>query len=100
MELTWPKEGDKLKFKTAEGFHYPCFTNIISFAKENLICGQEYTVRKCEVYSSWCAVWLEEIEGDNCFHLSMFEWGKKLSDEEQKKNNETRKLLGLKAKIL
>jgi hypothetical protein len=70
----WPQVGDKVRFKSADGFFYPHFTNVIQFAKDNLKVGETYTVRKCEVYSSWCAVWLEEIEGDHFFHLSMFEW--------------------------
>ena len=70
----WPEIGDKVRFKSAEGVFYPHFTNVIQFAKDNLKVGEIYTVRKCEVYSSWCAVWLEEIEGDHFFHLSMFGW--------------------------
>ena len=70
----WPHVGDKVKFLSAEGMFYPHFTDVIDFAKKNLSCGREYTVRNCEVYSSWCAVWLEEIEDDHFFHLSMFEW--------------------------
>jgi hypothetical protein len=70
----WPKIGDKVKFKTFLGMFYPYFTNVIQFAKDNLKVGEIYTVRNCEVYSSWCAVWLDEIEGDHFFHLSMFEW--------------------------
>ena len=75
-----PKSGDKLKFLTAEGFHYPCYTNIIDFAKRNLSCGREYTVKSCEVNSSWVAVWLEDEGLTDCpFHLSMFEWGEPLT---------------------
>lgn len=74
MNYNWPQKGDKLTFLTAEGFHYPCFISIIDFAKNNLTCGREYTVKKCEVYSSWCGVWLEEVEFEHPFHLSMFEW--------------------------
>ena len=70
----WPQVGDKVRFKSAEGVFYPHFTNVIQFAKDNLKVGETYTIRNCEVYSSWCAVWLEEIEGDHFFHLSMFEW--------------------------
>ncbi|MBV6512546.1 MAG: hypothetical protein FMNOHCHN_02054 [Ignavibacteriaceae bacterium] len=75
MQENWPTKGDKLTFLTADGFHYPCFTNIIDFAKNNLSCGREYTVKKCEVCGSWCGVWLEEVEYEYPFHLSMFEWG-------------------------
>jgi hypothetical protein len=74
QESKWPNVGDKVKFKNAEGMFYPHFTNVIQFAKDNLKVGEIYTVRKCKVYSSWCAVWLDEIEGDNLFHLPMFEW--------------------------
>lgn len=74
LEWEWPQVGDKVKFVSAEGVFYPHFTNVIDFAKKNLSCGREYTVRQCEAYSSWVAVWLEEIDGDHFFHLSMFEW--------------------------
>ena len=70
----WPKVGDKVKFLTAEGMFYPHFTNIIANAKEKLHTGGIYTVRKCEVYSSWCAVWLDELGEDGYCHLSMFEY--------------------------
>jgi len=70
----WPHIGDKVRFKSADGMFYPHYTNIIQFAKDNLKVGEIYTVRKCEVYSSWCAVWLDEIESDNLFDLPMFEW--------------------------
>ncbi len=69
----WPLVGDKVKFKSADRFFYPHYTDVVSFAKENLVQGQIYTVRHCEVYSSWCAVWLEEIEGDHRFYCSMFD---------------------------
>lgn len=70
----WPCKGHKVKFKGADGMFFPHYTNVIQFAKDNLTVGEIYTVRNCEVYSSWRAVWLEEIEGDHLFHLSMFEW--------------------------
>lgn len=72
----WPKAGDKVTFESAEGMFYPYFTNIIDFAKKNLIPGREYTVKKCEVYSSWCGIWLEEIEFEHPFHKTMFDWKK------------------------
>lgn len=71
---TWPEIGDKVKFTGAEGVFYPHYTNVIQFAKDNLTVENVYTVLNCEVYSSWCAVWLKEIEGEHLFHLSMFEW--------------------------
>ena len=70
-----PKVGDKVKFKGADGRFYPHFVNVVEFAKRNLKVGEIYTVRNCEVYSSWCRLWLEE-EGlsDAFFYLDMFEW--------------------------
>lgn len=70
----WPEKGDLVKFKSADGFFYPHFTNVISNAKEKLEPGKCYTVQKCEVYSSWCAVWLDELGEDKMCHLSMFEF--------------------------
>ena len=73
-EGKWPKVGEKVRFIGADGIYYPHYTNVIKNAKDNLVVDQEYTVRKCEVYSSWCAVWLEELLGEeNLFHLPMFE---------------------------
>lgn len=71
----WPKPGDKLTFRGIgeKEWFYPHFTNIIDNAKKNLIPGQTYTVTKSKVYSSWCAVWLDELPGeDNKFHFTMF----------------------------
>ncbi len=71
----WPKAGDKLTPKAElPKFVYPHFISIVEDAHENLKPDTVYTVRKCEVYSSWCAVWLEEFEGDRKFHLSFFDW--------------------------
>ena len=71
----WPEIGDKVRFQGADGMFYPHYTNVIQFAKDNLKVGEIYTVRNCEVYSSWCAVWLEEKGlSDAFFHLQMFEW--------------------------
>lgn len=77
--MNWPKPGDKLKVKDVIPEHfYPAFTNIIKDGRDNLHPGEEYTVEKCEIYSSWCAVWLKELpskdEKDRLFHLSFFDW--------------------------
>jgi len=77
----WPEKGDTVKFRTADGFHYPCFTNVIANAKEKLKAGECYIVQKCEVYSSWCAVWLDELGEDKMCHLSMFEYPVKSVDK-------------------
>lgn len=72
---TLPKSGDKLKFLTANKNFYPHYTNVIEFAKKNLIEGEYYTVREVVEHSSWTAVWLEGVGiSDVPFHLSMFEW--------------------------
>ncbi len=74
-EWEWPCKGHKVKFKGADGRFYPHYINVIQFAKDNLKVGEIYTVRRCEVHSSWCAVWLEGVGlSDAFFHLSMFEW--------------------------
>lgn len=72
---TLPKSGDKLKFLTANKNFYPPYTNVIEFAKKNLVEGEYYTVKNVEEHSSWTAVWLAD-KGltDLPFHLSMFEW--------------------------
>ncbi len=69
----FPKVGDKLIFTGVPKFYYPCFTCMKARAERDLIVGQEYTVRKVAVYSSWCAVWLEGIgeEPDN-FNIVFF----------------------------
>ena len=80
----WPNIGDKVRFKGADGKFYPHYVNVIQFAKDNLKVGEIYTVRNCEVYSSWCAVWLEgKGLSDAFFHLQMFEWPLKEETNEQ-----------------
>ena len=71
----WPCKGHKVRFIGADRMFYPHFVNVVEFAKRNLKIGEIYTVRNCEVYSSWCRLWLEE-EGlsDAFFYLDMFEW--------------------------
>lgn len=70
-----PQSGDKLKFLTANKNFYPHYTNVIEFAKNNLVEGQEYTVKSVEEHSSWTEVRLSDEGLTDCpFHLSMFEW--------------------------
>jgi hypothetical protein len=72
----WPKIGDRLTFNGVPKFFYPHFVKVGKYAEENLTKENEYIVTKCEVYSSWCAVWLEG-HGDNLFNLSFFkDWQK------------------------
>jgi hypothetical protein len=74
----FPKEGDILKAKeTLPSLVYPHFISIVEDAHDSIIPGNEYTVVKCEVYRSWCAVWLKELpsqHGDRKFHLAFFDW--------------------------
>ena len=74
MKTDWPTKGDKLRFRGVPKFVYPHFTNIIKNAQDKLTIGMDYTVSKCEVYSSWCAVWLDGNLGEmDCYHLQFFE---------------------------
>lgn len=73
--MNWPKVGDKLKFKGVPKFLYPNFTNIRKLAEDNLVIDKEYTVRTCDVHSSWCSVAFEEFpKKEYFFHLAMFYW--------------------------
>lgn len=66
----WPKAGDKITFKGVGHFWY---WSIIKAAQELLEVGKEYTVSKCEPFSSWVAVELEEFP-EKRFTLSFFEY--------------------------
>lgn len=73
------KLGTKVKFLGVPEFYYPCFLDVAQFAKENLKKGQEYTILKHEVHSSWQSIVLQEFPFDldknseRFFHLAMFE---------------------------
>ena len=65
----WPAKGDKLVCKKNDLQHW--FKSV----KENcakLKIGETYTVKECNVASSWCEILLEEMEGS--FSLSAFDW--------------------------
>ncbi len=72
MKHTFPKIGDKVIFKGVPDIYYPMFTCMKKHAEEKLVIGQTYTARKVEVYSSWCAIWLDEVEGDVYFNRTFF----------------------------
>jgi hypothetical protein len=78
--MNWPKPGDKIKTKKVfPSYFYPHFNCMVKDGYENLKPETEYTVRKCEVYSSWCAVWLEEfldneVRDERYFNLTFFTW--------------------------
>lgn len=80
---SWPRPGDKLvALENPPKWFYPHYTDIVEDGLANIKPGQEYTVKKCNIYSSWCAVWLEELpdrtEGEERrFHLSFFKWNPK-----------------------
>jgi hypothetical protein len=71
----FPATGDKVRFTGADKMFYPHFTNLIENARQKLEIGKVYTVLKCEVFSSWSAVWLVEIGDEEMdkFNTSMFE---------------------------
>ena len=64
----FPKKGQKIKTKDVlPTYIYPNFTCMKEDAKRSLQPDTEYTVAKVEIYSSWCAVWLEELPwNDKC----------------------------------
>lgn len=72
----FPQKGDKLKFIGANKMFYPHFTDMVERGKKDLKIGEIYTVSKVEVYSSWCAVWLEESSQDDkhYYNLGMFDY--------------------------
>jgi len=71
--LPFPSVGDKLKFISVPEIYYPMVIKMKKLAEDNLKSGQICTVRKVCVYSSWCAVWIEEISGDdNCLNFRFF----------------------------
>lgn len=67
----FPQTGDILEFKGCPAFYYPMFTNLREYANKNLVVGEKYVVTKSEVYSSWCAVWLEG-HGENFLNYCFF----------------------------
>lgn len=71
-EIKWPKPGDKIIFKGVNHFWY---WSVIKAAKVLLEIGKEYTVKKCEPFSSWVAVELEEFPGEK-FSLGFFDYEK------------------------
>jgi hypothetical protein len=67
--LNWPAKGDKLVCNKTELKHW--FRSVIENCAK-LEIGQTYTVKECNVASSWCEILLEELEGS--FSLSVFDW--------------------------
>lgn len=70
----WPETGDLLTFGGVPKYYYMMSETMKSWAADNLILGNAYKVSKCEVYSSWCAIWLEGISEEVYFNLNFFEW--------------------------
>jgi hypothetical protein len=68
--MSFPSVGDKLKFIGVPKVYYPMFTNMRKEAAEHLEDGKVYTVTRVEVYSSWCAVWVDNK--DVMFNLQFF----------------------------
>ena len=72
---TFPNAGGKLIFNGVPSVYYPMFLNMKTEAEQFLVLGQEYTVSKVEIYSSWCAVWLEGVDQKYYFNLGFFKVG-------------------------
>lgn len=69
----WPKAGDKITFTGVKHFWY---WTVIKAAQELLEVGKVYTVSKCEPFSSWVAIELEEFP-ETRFTLSFFDYENK-----------------------
>ena len=67
--LNWSTKGDKLICKKTEVKHW--FRSVTENCAK-LKIGETYTVKECNVASSWCEILLEEMEGRFC--LSAFDW--------------------------
>lgn len=65
----WPAKGDKLVCKKNNLKHW--FRSVMENCTK-LQIGETYTVKECNVASSWCEILLEEMEGS--FSLSAFDW--------------------------
>ena len=74
----WPKIGDKVKYK---GVAYTWFKELAENAENLLKLGEEYTLARITVNSSWCSVLLEET-GNAVFSLSFFEYEQKQTEKE------------------
>jgi hypothetical protein len=77
LKNNWPeKEGEwigrKVTFKGVPSIYYPMFTDVGQKARELFVVGQEYTITKCSIYSSWIAIELEGVEGK--YHLQFFNY--------------------------
>lgn len=59
----FPQVGDKVIFTGVPKFYYPHFIDMGDRARRRLVLNQEYTVTKVEIYSSWCSVEVEGVEG-------------------------------------
>lgn len=78
----FPKIGDTLIFKEVPKFYYPMYLDMGEKARKELIPGKKYIVSKVEIYSSWCAVWIDDLnEHDDCYNLSFFKWMGKTSNK-------------------
>jgi hypothetical protein len=81
----WPKVGDKVKYK---GKPFSWFKELVENAENHLKVGEEYTLARVTVNSSWCSVTLEEM-GDLVFSLSFFEYEEKQTEKELVDNEHT-----------
>jgi hypothetical protein len=82
----WPKVGDKIKYK---GVTTTWFKDIAENAENHLKLGEEYTLARVTINSSWCSVILEET-GDIVYSLSFFEYEEKQTEKEAVDDEHTR----------
>lgn len=70
----FPIPEEQVKFNGVPDFLYPNYSDVRENAEKKLVKDKIYTVARCHIYSSWCAIWLKEISLDDkdCFHLQMF----------------------------
>lgn len=69
--------GEKVIFSGVPKFYYPHFINMRDRAEKLLELNKEYIVKEVRVYSSWCSISLEGLEGEETnFNLSFFTWRK------------------------
>ena len=78
----WPNIGNKLVYKGTPQVFW--FKDVLKNAENNLKVGEEYTLARMRLNSSWCSIYLEEFP-DLKFSLSFFTYPKERTTDEVKK---------------
>lgn len=68
--IVFPLPGEPVIYKGHSKFFW--FPKMLKDADELLEIGKKYTIKTISVYSSWCAVTLNEIDKDVTFALGWF----------------------------